>query len=155
MSSVNTQQQLVAKLATLNTSQQSIETISAWCTFYRKQARLIVETWSNEFATAQLEKKLALLFLANDILQNSRKKGPEYVDAFFRVLPKALRHVVKYGDAKAAKCAARLVEIWKERRVFGSGLEALKDAIAVGIATFRKQLSFPSQYKASIHLWEI
>ena len=42
-------QTLVDKLSRLNSSQQSIETISAWCTFYRKACRLfallVVDAW--------------------------------------------------------------------------------------------------------------
>ena len=37
--------------------------------------------------------KLTLLYLANDIVQNSRKKGSEYKAEFSRVLPRAF-HVV-------------------------------------------------------------
>jgi regulator of Ty1 transposition protein 103 len=140
----------VDKLNRLNNSQQSIETISAWCIFYRKvrflpvfdfslstcticpcsskcvpskqtmpqnvehvggppdhatvaaqDARKIVVTWETEFAKApNMQKKLAMLYLANDILQNSRKKGPEFVNEFYRALPRALHHMLKHGDDK-------------------------------------------------------
>ena len=41
-----------------------------------------------------------MLYLANDILQNSRKKGPEFVNEFYRALPRALQHMLKHGDEK-------------------------------------------------------
>ena len=116
MATLNTQV-LVDKLTKLNSSQQSIETMSAWCTFHRKAARQVVSVWDAEFAKASVPKKLALTYLANDILQNSRKKGPEFVMEFFRVLPKAMKHLVKHGDAKVAKAVARILQIWEDRKV--------------------------------------
>lgn len=67
-----------------------------------QDARKVVGVWEAEFTRApNAQKKLALLYLANDILQNSRKKGPEYVQEFFRCLPRPLQQLLKHGDAKA------------------------------------------------------
>ena len=64
----------------------------------------MVSTWEVEFfnRSPDVQKKLALLYLANDVLQNSRKKGPQYVQEFYRALPKALKHVVKHGDGSVS-----------------------------------------------------
>ncbi len=51
MSAFNTQA-LVEKLSRLNSSQQSIETISAWCTFYRKVRRFGDRHWLMRLAPA-------------------------------------------------------------------------------------------------------
>ena len=60
----------------------------------------MVATWDSEFArVSDMQKKLALLYLANDVLQNSRKRGPQFVQEFYRILPKAIRHMLKHGDA--------------------------------------------------------
>jgi len=67
-----------------------------------QDARKVVGVWEAEFLRAPAApKKLALLYLANDILQNSRKKGPEYVQEFFRALPRPLQQLLKHGDGKA------------------------------------------------------
>ena len=65
---------LVDKLSKLNSTQASIETLSEWCNFYRREAGRIVGIWDEEFNKATPVKRLVLLYLANDILQNSRKK---------------------------------------------------------------------------------
>ena len=66
----------------------------------------MVGVWEAEFARApSAQKKMALLYLANDILQNSRKKGPEYVHEFFRALPRPLQQLLKHGDDKARQPA--------------------------------------------------
>ncbi|KAK9806185.1 hypothetical protein WJX72_004649 [[Myrmecia] bisecta] len=129
MGTIN-QQTLAERLSKLNSTQQSIETLSQWCIFYRKEARKIVAAWEADFSRAPMPRKLALCYLANDILQNSRKKGPEFVEQFYRALPKPLKHLRKHGDGKVRKAVDRLVNIWEERRVFGaSGAKSLKELL--------------------------
>lgn len=49
------------------------------------------------------------MYLANDILQNSRRKGSEFVGEFWKVLPEALCDVIENGDDFGRKSARRLV----------------------------------------------
>jgi regulator of Ty1 transposition protein 103 len=49
------------------------------------------------------------LYLANDILQNSRRKGLEFVNEFWTVLPALLQEVVDIGDEGVRSAAFRLV----------------------------------------------
>ncbi|XP_021863825.2 uncharacterized protein [Spinacia oleracea] len=121
---------LAEKLSKLNNSQQSIESLSRWCISNRKKARQVVETWEKMFNISQKEKCVSFLFLANDILQNSRRKGNEFVNEFWKVLPSALKHVFDNGDESGKKAANRLVDIWEERKVFGSRGQSLKDELA-------------------------
>ncbi|TQE04293.1 hypothetical protein C1H46_010078 [Malus baccata] len=118
---------LADKLSKLNSSQQCIESLSRWCISHRKKARQIVETWDKCFNSAQKDQRVACLYLANDILQNSRRKGSEFVNEFWKFLPAALKHVYENGDQHGKKAATRLVDIWEERKVFGSRGHSLKD----------------------------
>ncbi|XP_022982898.1 regulation of nuclear pre-mRNA domain-containing protein 1A-like isoform X1 [Cucurbita maxima] len=120
-------QVLGEKLSKLNNSQQSIESLSRWCISHRKKAKQIVETWDKLFNSSQQEQRVSFLYLANDILQNSRRKGSEFVNEFWKVLPGALKYVYDQGDESGKKAAARLVNIWEERKVFGSRGQNLKD----------------------------
>lgn len=122
-------QTLTEKLSNLNATQQSIETLSHWCIFHRKKAKLIVETWRKLFNSSSQEQKISFLYLANDILQNSRRKGSEYVYEFWKVLPEALKSACENGDDHVKSVVTRLVGIWDERKVFGSRLQGLKDDI--------------------------
>ncbi|XP_009771164.1 uncharacterized protein [Nicotiana sylvestris] len=122
-------QLLAEKLSKLNSSQQSIESLSRWCISYRKKAKQIVETWDKLFRSAQREQRVSFLYLANDILQNSRRKGSEFVNEFWKVLPTSVKHVYESGDENAKKAASRLVNIWEERKVFGSRGQNLKDEV--------------------------
>ncbi|KAH1077463.1 hypothetical protein AAZX31_19G108400 [Glycine max] len=122
-------QLLAEKLLKLNNSQQSIESLSHWCISHRKRAKEIVETWDKLFNASQKEQRISFLYLANDILQNSRRKGSEFVNEFWKVLPAALRHVYESGDENGRKAVTRLVDIWEERKVFGSRGQGLKDDV--------------------------
>ncbi|KAG0586925.1 hypothetical protein KC19_2G127900 [Ceratodon purpureus] len=120
---------LAEKLTKLNVSQQSIETLSHWCIFHRKKAREIVETWAKKFHETPRDQRVPFLYLANDILQNSRRKGPEFVNEFWTVLPRVLREVVDSGAESVKNAAYRLVDIWEERRVFGSRAQGLREEL--------------------------
>ncbi|XP_073044236.1 uncharacterized protein [Primulina eburnea] len=120
---------LSEKLSKLNSSQQSIESLSRWCISHRKKAKQVVETWDRLFQSAQQDQRVSFLYLANDILQNSRRKGSEFVNEFWKILPSALRVVFDSGDENCRKAATRLVDIWEERKVFGSRGQNLKNEL--------------------------
>ncbi|CAN0870079.1 Regulation of nuclear pre-mRNA domain-containing protein 1B [Linum grandiflorum] len=120
---------LVEKLTKLNNSQASIETLSHWCIFHMHKAKHVVETWARQFHSSPREQRLAFLYLANDILQNSRRKGSEFVGEFWKVLPEALRDVIDHGDEFGRNSAMRLIGIWEERKVFGSRGQVLKEEL--------------------------
>ncbi|KAF8405962.1 hypothetical protein HHK36_008042 [Tetracentron sinense] len=130
MNSVFSEQILADKLSKLNNTQQCIETLSHWCIFHRSKAELVVATWDKQFHNPQMvQQKVPLLYLANDILQNSKRKGNEFVSEFWKVLPAALKDIVENGDDRGKNAASRLVDIWEERRVFGSRARSLRDAM--------------------------
>ncbi|XP_068665674.1 uncharacterized protein [Aristolochia californica] len=120
---------LVDKLAKLNNSQQSIETLSHWCIFHRKKAKQVVETWERQFHCSPREQRISFLYLANDILQNSRRKGSEFVGEFWKVLPDALSDVIENGDDFGRNAVFRLIDIWEDRKVFGSRGQVLKEEL--------------------------
>lgn len=62
-------------------------------------------------------RKLMFMYLANDVIQNSKKKGPEFGKEFETVLPKAFEHM-KGFDEKTKERLNRLLQIWEERGVY-------------------------------------
>ncbi|XP_010519842.1 PREDICTED: regulation of nuclear pre-mRNA domain-containing protein 1B-like isoform X2 [Tarenaya hassleriana] len=129
MSSAFSEQILTDKLAKLNSTQQSIETLSHWCIFHRSNAELVVATWKKQFQSREMAQKVPLLYLANDILQNSKRQGNEFVSEFWKVLPGALKDIASKGDERGKGVVSRLVGIWEERRVFGSRSKSLRDVM--------------------------
>ncbi|XP_071703112.1 uncharacterized protein [Rutidosis leptorrhynchoides] len=129
MDSAFTEQILSDKLSKLNNTQQCIETLSHWCIFHRTEAELVVTTWEKQFHSCEVAQKVSLVYLANDILQNSKRNGNEFVSEFWKVLPGALKDLVEKGDNYAKTVVTRLVDIWEERRVFGSRTKNIKDVL--------------------------
>lgn len=127
MNSVFSEQILADKLTKLNSTQQCIETLSHWCIFHQSKAEQVVSTWDKQFHSSQMAQKVPFLYLANDILQNSKRKGNEFVTEFWKVLPAAVKDILENGDEYGKNAASRMVGIWEERRVFGSRAQNLKD----------------------------
>lgn len=126
---VNTQT-LADKFQKLTNTQVAIEGVSTYLLLYRKHAKSIVQVWDAEYFKSPNDKKLTLLYLANHVLQEGRKKGREYMDEYAKVLPRAMRALHKSGDEKMRKSVARLINLWTERGVFNPvNLKQLKDAV--------------------------
>ena len=84
------------------------------------------------FLTASESRKLTFMYLANDVIQNSKKKGPEYNKEFGSKLAKVFDHLggIRLDD-KSSRGINRLLTVWGERGVFGSD----------EIASFKSNLS--------------
>ncbi|XP_016933290.2 regulation of nuclear pre-mRNA domain-containing protein 1B [Drosophila suzukii] len=114
-----TESALLKKLAELNSSQQSIQTLSLWLIHHRKHSAAIVKTWQRELENVPEPKKLTFMYLANDVIQNSKKKGPEYGKEFNHVLGKVFAHIgEKCGSDKLLGSLGRILNIWLERGVY-------------------------------------
>lgn len=110
---------LEKKLSELSNSQQSVQTLSLWLIHHRKHAGPIVSVWHRELRKAKSNRKLTFLYLANDVIQNSKRKGPEFTREFESVLVDAFSHVAREADEGCKKPLERLLNIWQERSVYG------------------------------------
>nr|CAD7394028.1 unnamed protein product [Timema cristinae] len=118
-----TESALAKKLSDLNSSQQSIQTLSLWLIHHRKHHATIVKVWFKELVKAKDSRKLTFMYLANDVIQNSKKKGPEYGKEFATVLRKAFEAMaVPENDEKTRRSLGRILQIWEERGVYDSKL---------------------------------
>ena len=83
--------------------------LSNWCVFHHRYCQQVVQTWDCEFHAAPVERRVSLLYLANDIMQNSRKEGNGYITEFMRVIPAALNEVLTVRDDFGRNVPKRLV----------------------------------------------
>ncbi|KAL3629784.1 hypothetical protein CASFOL_027006 [Castilleja foliolosa] len=120
---------LTDELSKLKSSTQSIKTLSQWYIYHRERAKQVVRTWDKSFKSAQPQQQVYFLYLSNDILQNSRSKGSEFLNEFWKVLPEALWGVYDGGNRDCIKAASRVVGIWEEKKVFGSRGQILRNVI--------------------------
>ncbi|KAG5281653.1 hypothetical protein AALO_G00047310 [Alosa alosa] len=121
---------LEKKLSELSNSQQSVQTLSLWIIHHRKHSSLIVRVWHREMKKAKSNRKLTFLYLANDVIQNSKKKGPEFTRDFEGVLVDACSHVAREADEGCKRPMERLLTIWQERSLYRADfIQQLKLAI--------------------------
>ncbi|KAI6652265.1 Regulation of nuclear pre-mRNA domain-containing protein 2-like [Oopsacas minuta] len=130
MSSFN-KKSLQDKLHRLNSSQESIETLSHWIIHHKQYAEDSVRIWKESFKESDPEKRLLLFYLANDVLQNSRRKG---VPIFHSALkPHLLDASLFASGQKIQTSIERIFKIWKERKVYDKRfIEELKKRITMG-----------------------
>ncbi|CAG9768134.1 unnamed protein product [Ceutorhynchus assimilis] len=112
-----TESALIKKLADLNSSSQSIQTLALWLIHHRKHYATVVKIWARELIKAQKDRQLTFMFLANDVIQNSRKKGPEYSQEFGSSLIKVFEHMSS-SDQSTKNGVSRLLRIWLERGIY-------------------------------------
>ncbi|XP_069476628.1 regulation of nuclear pre-mRNA domain-containing protein 1A isoform X2 [Ambystoma mexicanum] len=121
---------LEKKLSELSNSQQSVQTLSLWLIHHRKHSPLIVTVWERELRKAKPSRKLTFLYLANDVIQNSKRKGPEFTKDFAPVIVDAFKHVSSETDDSCKKHLTRVISIWEERAVYENDfLEELRQAL--------------------------
>lgn len=60
------------------------------------------------------------MYLANDVIQNSKKKGPEYGKEFGKILRNAFNHIgdTCASDSKTVGSLGRILKIWEDRNVY-------------------------------------
>ncbi|PIK47740.1 putative regulation of nuclear pre-mRNA domain-containing protein 1B [Apostichopus japonicus] len=110
---------LTAKLNSLNNTAQSIQTVSLWLIHHRKHAKIIVKVWFSHLMKAKPSKKLIHIYLANDVVQNSKKKGPEFNREFSGIIVAAYKHVYSnLPDEKTLISMQRVLKVWSDRSVF-------------------------------------
>lgn len=136
---------LEKKLSELNNSQQSIQTLSLWLIHHRKHHKTIIQVWFRELKKAKPNRKLTFMYLANDVIQISKKKGPEFSKEFSSVLSKAFAHVYEcVADAKTKTGLERIINVWEDRNVYdASVISGLRSAMKVNspVVTVKKSES--------------
>jgi len=113
------------KLKLLDGSQTGIQTLSLWIIHHRSHSKLITVAWLEYLKkVSKPERKLGLFYLANDVVQNGKRKAKELTHYFAKVFKEALPMLL---EPKIKKQVERVLEIWSERNVFdGTTMDDLK-----------------------------
>ncbi|CAH0714914.1 unnamed protein product, partial [Brenthis ino] len=103
------------KLTQLKDTQESIQSMSSWCLKQRLHHKKIVSSWLNVLKRVKVEQRLVLFYLANDVIQYSKRKNYEFVESWGLNLQKATPLV---RDEKVRSKILRIFKIWEERSVY-------------------------------------
>uniref|UniRef100_A0A4W5R3N1 Regulation of nuclear pre-mRNA domain-containing protein 2 n=1 Tax=Hucho hucho TaxID=62062 RepID=A0A4W5R3N1_9TELE len=109
----------------VSNTMESIQGLSHWCIENKKHHSLIVRHWMKWLRRSEASHRLNLFYLANDVIQNCKRKNAiVYRTAFADVLPEAFQLVNNVGDSKVMKSVDRILSIWEERSVYTEELIA-------------------------------
>uniref|UniRef100_A0A1A8ENJ5 Regulation of nuclear pre-mRNA domain-containing protein 2 n=2 Tax=Nothobranchius korthausae TaxID=1143690 RepID=A0A1A8ENJ5_9TELE len=114
---------LEKKFRNVTNTMDSIQGLSTWCLDNKKYHSLIVRHWMKCLRKSNAPHRLNLLYLANDVIQNCKRKNAiVYRTAFAEVLPDAFLLVNQEGDPKVIRSVERILSIWEERDVYSGTL---------------------------------
>ncbi|GLV40097.1 uncharacterized protein CBL_03755 [Carabus blaptoides fortunei] len=108
--------QFEKRLMQLKDSQDSINSLSAWCLENRQHHKKIVNAWLNVLKKVKVEQRLTLFYLANDVIQYSKRKSYDFVASWGTTLQKATTMV---REEKVKTRILRIFKIWEQRGIYG------------------------------------
>ncbi|KAM3417091.1 hypothetical protein BST61_g8667 [Cercospora zeina] len=114
-----------AKLTSLNESQDSIVTVAQWIMFHRRHAALTAQLWTaNLQESPSANRKLNLLYLANEVVQQSRARGKmDFKTAFEPLIADATASAYKGANPDVQGKIRRVVEVWRQRNIFDTAVQ--------------------------------
>jgi len=109
------------KLSKTDMSQPGIQgSAAAMMKLYDRAAPLAVSEWRAALQTCRLDQLLPLLYVANEVLQTSkRNRGPKFLEAFGEVLGSSLRFICE-RDRSIVEKVRRTAKIWGDRQVYST-----------------------------------
>lgn len=115
-----TEDSFMGKLIKLSDSQQSIQTLSHWVQYHKKAAKDSARVWAEQAAKAPPARQLLFVYLANDIMQNSKRKGEEFIEAYWPQVASVFPRIFSLASASVQAKYLRIVAIWEERGIVSS-----------------------------------
>ncbi|PGH21644.1 hypothetical protein AJ80_03077 [Polytolypa hystricis UAMH7299] len=116
-----------AKLSALNETQESIVTVAQWVMFHRRHADRTAQLWLQRLRDSNPPKRLNLVYLANEVAQQSKARRKEdFLIAFSPIIAEATATAFKGASNDIQQKLRRVVEVWRQRRIFE---EPIQDAI--------------------------
>jgi len=85
--------ELEKKLKLLTASQKAITSLSTWCLQRHKHYKSIIFIWLKTIKKVKTKKRLFFFYLANHIIQYSKKKNYKFVDRWKTAIQKAIPYV--------------------------------------------------------------
>eukprot|EP01012_Entosiphon_sulcatum_P052209 TRINITY_DN71747_c0_g1_i1.p1 TRINITY_DN71747_c0_g1~~TRINITY_DN71747_c0_g1_i1.p1 ORF type:complete len:264 (+),score=36.72 TRINITY_DN71747_c0_g1_i1:20-811(+) len=116
------EQRFIERLRTITIAEDDIKGLGKWLVANISSAHAIVSVWARELQRVQGDRKIAFVFLANEVMLTSKEKSMAFINEWKEVLPKAFHHIsattarTSIGEVKVT--LQRLVRIWVDRHLF-------------------------------------
>ncbi|KFA46724.1 hypothetical protein S40293_07787 [Stachybotrys chartarum IBT 40293] len=116
---------VLARLSALNESHDSIATAAQWIMFHRRHADRTVQLWMQRLKDSSSARRLSLVYLANEVAQQSRIRHKEdFIIAFSPVVAEAAAIAYKGAPADIQAKLKRVIDVWKDRNIFEAPIQA-------------------------------
>ncbi|PYH96793.1 DUF618-domain-containing protein [Aspergillus ellipticus CBS 707.79] len=143
-----------AKLSALNETQEGIVTVAQWVMFHRRHADRTAQLWLQKLRDSPAPKRLNLIYLANEVAQQSRARRKEdFLIAFSPIIAEATATAYKGSSNDIQQKIRRVVEVWRQRGIFEvpiqDAVEARVDEIDKSRSTGKKPLLGGSLFSTS------
>ncbi|KXJ92779.1 RNA polymerase II-binding domain-domain-containing protein [Microdochium bolleyi] len=120
---------VLAKLSGLAETQDSIVTVAQWIMFHRRHADRTVQLWLQRLKDSPSHKRLNLIYLANEVTQQSKARHKEdFLVAFSPVIAEAVSVAYKGAPLEVQTRVKRVVDVWRERGVFEEPIQQAAEA---------------------------
>ncbi|BCS20586.1 CTD-interacting domain-containing protein [Aspergillus puulaauensis] len=134
-----------AKLSALNETQEGIVTVAQWVMFHRRHAERTAQLWLQKLRDSPAAKRLNLIYLANEVAQQSRARRKEdFLIAFSPIIAEAVATAYKGSSNDIQQKIRRVIEVWRQRSIFElpiqEAVEARVDEIDKSRSTGKKPL---------------
>ena len=118
-----------AKLSALSETQDSIVSVAQWIMFYRRHADRTAQLWFEKLKDSNTSKKLNLIYLANEIMQQAKSRRKEdFLVAFMPIIAEATAVSYKGATQEVQNKIRRVVEVWRQRQVLDKGIQDATEA---------------------------
>ncbi len=107
------------KLSNVTPTQDSIQTLALWIIHHKINHETICKLWLKKLSdtSTNAKQRLALFYLANDVIQTCKRKNARiFQDTFRRSLTEAVAMV--HNTDPLCKSVERIIDVWAERNVY-------------------------------------
>ncbi|KKA27877.1 hypothetical protein TD95_004132 [Thielaviopsis punctulata] len=116
---------VLAKLSAVNESHESIASSAQWIIFHRRYAERTVHLWMQKLKNSSSTKRLSLIYLANEVSQQSKARNKmEFIAAFSPTIAEAIATAYKGAPTEIQGKLKRVIDVWRDRRVFDEQIQA-------------------------------
>ncbi|KAI0396183.1 DUF618-domain-containing protein [Xylariaceae sp. FL0594] len=120
---------VLAKLSSLTEAQDSIVGVAQWIMFYRRHADHTVHLWLRKLKDSTSHKRLNLIYLANEVVQQSKsRRKEEFLVSFSPVIAEAVAVAYKGAPHDIQHRIRRVLDVWRDRAVFEAPIQEAVDA---------------------------
>ncbi|KAI0534809.1 RNA polymerase II-binding domain-containing protein [Xylaria digitata] len=120
---------VLAKLSSLSETQDSIVSVAQWIMFYRRHADRTAQLWLQKLKESSSHKRLSLIYLANEVAQQSKaRRKEEFLVSFSPAITEAIAVAYKGAPHDVQQRIRRVVDVWRDRGVFEGPIQQAVEA---------------------------